>query len=258
MKITNYKKLKNNQYEITFDDNIKEKIYDDVILNKELLLKKELSKKDLDAILDDNKKMAAYFTGLKSISVRMKSKKELEKILCGKLFSKIEIDYAIDRLSREGYINNFKYIEAFVNDSINLSLDGPKKILNKLTELGMPFKDSVDYIDGIDSSIWENRIDKIIHKKLATKKDSNIIFVKKVTQYLINLGYESSMIFNIFSNIELESDYELFLKDAEKIWNKIKDEDLFIKKQKFIGKLYSKGYKQEYIYKFIDNKKPLD
>ena len=42
MQISKYKKLKNNIYEVTLENDEKIKLYEDVILKEELLLKKEI------------------------------------------------------------------------------------------------------------------------------------------------------------------------------------------------------------------------
>ena len=64
MKIVNYKKKKNNLYEITFADNSKLDIYDDVILKYGLLLKKEITKDELFKLVQDNKKLESYYVAL--------------------------------------------------------------------------------------------------------------------------------------------------------------------------------------------------
>ena len=68
MKINSYKKKKSNLYEITLSNKNKINLYDDVILKYGLLLKKELSEKELVKILQDNALYESYYKAVKFIN----------------------------------------------------------------------------------------------------------------------------------------------------------------------------------------------
>ena len=109
MKILKYKKYKGNEYKILTDE--KEYIlYDDIIIKHELLLKKEIKNQEWESILKENNLLKAYYDGLKAVSTKLRTEKELQTLLRKKEYSNKEIDYAICRLTKEGYLNNLIYI----------------------------------------------------------------------------------------------------------------------------------------------------
>ena len=108
MKIINYKKKKTNIYEITLSNSEKISLYDDVILKYDLLLKKELNDKLKMKIYEENSYLESYYKALKYLNIKLRTEKDIRKKL-SEYNNKI-IDYTIDRLYKEGYINNNSYI----------------------------------------------------------------------------------------------------------------------------------------------------
>ena len=70
-------KLKNNKYEVLIDET-KVVLYDDIIVKYSLLLNKEISKNELDKIVEENNKLDSYYKALKYISVKLRTKKEIK------------------------------------------------------------------------------------------------------------------------------------------------------------------------------------
>ena len=73
MKIIKYKKLVNNRYKVTLDNNIDITLYEDVILKYNLLICGNIDEKDLDKIKQDNLFYEIYYSALNSLKVRSKS-----------------------------------------------------------------------------------------------------------------------------------------------------------------------------------------
>ena len=108
MKILKYKKGKRNEYKIITDKG-EYTIFDDVIIKYELLLKKELKEQEWNKILKENQLLQAYYEGLKAINTRLRTTKEIRNILKKKNFQNSEIEYALQRLEKEGYLHRSIY-----------------------------------------------------------------------------------------------------------------------------------------------------
>ena len=80
MKILKYKKDKQNVYKVETNKG-EYKLYDDIIIKNELLLKKEISNKKWQEIIKENNKLKAYYDAIKSISIKMRTEREIENIL---------------------------------------------------------------------------------------------------------------------------------------------------------------------------------
>ena len=163
-----------------------------------------------------------------------------------------EIDYAIKKLDKEGYLNHKVYIEAFIHDMLNLYLIGEDKILKDLVNLGFEEKEIRLYLDKIDKDIYKDKIDKYINKKLKANKKSEIEFKRKVLGELINKGFSKNDIMIFLENTNVVEDEEVTRRLIIKLYNKyIKKYDYNTVKLKIRNYLYQKGYKDIDIDKYI-------
>lgn len=228
MKIDRLVKTGKNKYKVYFD-NSEVTLFEDVILNNDLLLKKDIDLELLDKVIEDNKYYEAYYLSLGYIDIKMRNKNEITKYLKKKDFSNKIIDFTITKLTNLGLLNDNKYIEAFINDKINLSNDGPYKIKRLL--LDIDYKEEVidEYLNKIDSSIWKDKISHIISKKTKSlKNNSYYMFINKMKSYLFDLGYETELIELELSkvnydNSSIEKEYKKasikYKTDKNKIYN---------------------------------------
>lgn len=252
MKILKYKKGKRNEYKIITD---KEEytIFDDVIIKYELLLKKELKEQEWNKILKENQLLKAYYESLKAINIRLRTAKELRNILKKKNYQNNEIEYALQRLEKEGYLNHKIYIEAYIHDAINLKIEGENKILEDLEKLGFTYEEIKKELDKIDKNLYHEKIEKYINKKLKGNKKSANEFKRKTLGELINKGFKKEDIERYLDKIEIEDNEEEIKKMIIKLYNKyIKKYDLYTTKLKIKNYLYTKGYQNIEIDNYID------
>ena len=133
MKINKYRKLKSNKYEVTLEDNEKIILYEDVILKEELLLKKEID--NLDRLTEINKEYEIYEVALKYLNHHVISIKGMKDYLQKKNYDLQNIDTTIDKLLCKGYLNDSYYAKCYITDKVNLSNDGPYKIIKHLEDV---------------------------------------------------------------------------------------------------------------------------
>jgi len=253
VEIMSFRKKSNSTYEIEVNTGDKYKLYDDVILKHELLLERKIDKKKLDQILKENSTLDAYYKALRYISRKMRTKVEIEKYLRGKDFGREEISYAVKKLEEEGYLDSKRYVKAFVNDSLNLSLDGPKKILSDLLKLGIDESLIYEELDKIDDEVWEDRIKKVIEKRAKVNKNGLSMFKNKVTSNLMVLGYPLELVKPIVENCKIDTSF-VFSIEADKIYRmlngKFTGTELALR---FRNKMYSKGFDVDDINSYLDS-----
>ena len=244
MRINKFKKLGRNKYKVMFD-NEELVLYEDIILKHNLLTKKDINIDELEEIVNDNRDYDAYNLALNYIEIRLRSRKEIYEYLKKKEFNENLINDVISKLDDLGLLNNKQYIEAFINDKINLSNDGPYKIRSALIDLEFDESDIDKYLYTIDDDVWKSKLEKIINKKKSLMKSkSYYMFITKMKNDLYNLGYEKDMIENALSNIEYESD--ALEKDYNKAFRKYSND-----KTKLINSLLRKGYSYDEINSLI-------
>ncbi len=245
MKIINYKKKNANSYNVTLSSGESVLLYEDTILKYNLLLKKEITDKELKEIIKDNEKYFIYYDSIKYITKKLRTESELRKRY--KDYELTSVDYSINRLIKEGYLNDSLYIKSYINDKVNLTNYGPNKIKNDLIKLGLKETDILEYLNNIEYSIWIDKINKIINKEIKINKKYSGIFLKnRILIYLRRLGYLDKDIISEISNYNFITDKSIYLKEKEKITNKYK--------RKYTGKelemkvnnyLYNHGFREE-------------
>ena len=218
MKIIKYKKLDNGKYELLLENNLKIKIYEDVIINEELLLKGRID--DLEKIIEINEKYSIYDVSLKYLSHHITSIKGMKKYLHNKKFDDIDIDKTINKLIKNNYLNDEYYAKSYILNQIKLSNDGPLKIIKHLEDNEIDENVYINYLD-ISNDIWEEKIKKYIDKHAKVNKKSSFVFKNTMMINLLNLGYEREMIDDILCKVILDNEEDLRNKEEEKIRKKL-------------------------------------
>lgn len=199
MKIEKYESINNGQYKIYLSDGTILKINSDVIINNNLLYKKEIDNTLLNKILKENDNANIYNKCVKYISVRLRSKKEIIDYL-----KKLNIDNTadiIDKLTKNNLINDEVFTKAFIKDKINFTSYGPYRIRQELNKYNIDNEIIDKYINDIDEEILIGKVDKQINKMIkSNRKYSGNILKSKIYNNLYNNGFDKDMIINILNN----------------------------------------------------------
>jgi len=199
MKIEKYESINNGQYKIYLSDGTILKINSDVIINNNLLYKKEIDNTLLNKILKENDNANIYNKCVKYISVRLRSKKEIIDYL-----KKLNIDNTadiIDKLTKNNLINDEVFTKAFIKDKINFTSYGPYRIRQELNKYNIDNEIIDKYINDIDEEILIDKVDKQINKMIkSNRKYSGNILKTKIYNNLYNNGFDKDMIINVLNN----------------------------------------------------------
>ncbi|MBE6157855.1 MAG: hypothetical protein E7160_03585 [Firmicutes bacterium] len=222
MKILKYKKQTSGRYKIFFDNDTDLLLYEDVILKYELLLKKELSDKKLEDVLNYNMECDVYYVALKSLNSRFKSVKELKDSLIKKEYPQEYVDKAILKLLNQGYLDDRSFSKSYINSQIITTSKGPNKISKELKSKGV--SDDIINEEILAFSIEEqkSKIDKVINRLIKSNKTrGGVVLKNKIVTDLINLGYSSSIINDIISNYSFDTDSSIREKEYNKLYNRL-------------------------------------
>ena len=216
MKIMKYKKDKLNTYIVTID--MKDYVlYDDIIVKYELLLKKNIKEEQLESILKENKELESYYVALMYLARNEKCQSEIEAYLKKKGYSNDNILNTIKRLQKEGYLNELSYVKHFLHDETLLTMNGPEKIRKRLLELNINDEVVKDALNEIPKEVWEDKIIKIINKKISTnKKFSASLLKQKISNYLYQNGYPKEMFYSLLESEEIKANYNVLQREIEK------------------------------------------
>ncbi len=258
MKIKSYKKLANNQYKIIFEnEDIEVVFYDEIILKYNLLLKKELSKKEITKLKAENEPYACYYKAIQYLSKKNRSKKEMEMYLEKQKYNPQDIENTLMILEKKNILNEKSYIESYINTQLLMTFKGAKWIERKLLDLGLEKEAIAKELLKIKKEIWQERLEHLVQKKVkANKKDGIHKIKEKVLYYCMNEGYEKEEILLILERINYPKNNEYLEKEAIKLLKKlsIKYNGSSLKYQ-IKGRLLNKGFLLEDIEKVLEELK---
>lgn len=243
MKILKYKKKRNGQYEIQLDSGKNLCLYEEVILNFSLLLKKNIDEEELDEILLSNQEYDVYYVALKSLKNRFKSVKELRISLLKKEYPVESVESAIHKLLSQGYLDDRSFAKAYINTQMITTSKGPKKIEKELLEKGVSRDIIVDELAIFTKDEQIIKIEKIANRLVRSNRSrGGIVLRKKIIQDLHNMGYSGSIVEDVLSSIDFGDTKDIVKKETEKLYQRLsrkysgKELEFKIKE-----KLYQKG-----------------
>ncbi len=246
MQINKFIKKKNDMYNIILEDGTVLIAHQNLILKYDLLIKKSITDEVRNIIEEENLIYIAYNIALKYISNKMRTKKEIKEYLLKKEVDETIANNVIKMLEKDNYIKDETYAVAFINDKMNLSNDGPNKIVKELVDRGIDQNIVFSKIEIFDKEIQKEKIRKIANKLVKSNKTKSTYILKnKIIEYLNNLGYEKSLIIDIIGNINFTEDKDIAKKEYEKIYKKLSRK--YSGKEleaKIRQKMYSLGFKE--------------
>lgn len=253
MKIKKIKKLSAVKYKIEFEDRESITTYDNVILENNILLKKEIDSDLYLKLQCENGYYEIYNRAVKYIVTKLRSEKEIREYLKKYSDDNDLINKITNQLKKEKLLNEERYVKAFIEDKVNLTNYGPLKIEKELIDLDINEELIKGYLLKYDDDIFTSKIDKIIDKRVRiNKKDSNYLLRQKIEKELYDLGYPKELFKEKIEHINI-NESSIIEKEIQKIYkklsNKYSDNEL---KYQIKNKLYQKGFNIDDISANID------
>lgn len=243
MKIIKYKKTTKGKYKIYLDDGRELLLYEDAILKFELLLKKEILEKDLMEVELFNQECDVYHVALTSINNRFKSVYDTREFLIKKEYPLEMIDRAIEKLEKQGYLNDRSFVKSYINNQIVSTNKGPYKIKRELSEHRVDSNIVDEELVIFDADSQLEKVRKVATRFYNSNRNrGGAVLKKKIVNDLVNLGYDNSIISKVIEEFDFSNNKDIAAREYEKLYKKLsrkyegKELEYKIKE-----KLYQKG-----------------
>lgn len=260
-RITTQKKRKN-RFNIFLEDGQDEKygfsVDESVLIEYKLHKNLELDDSMIETLIQKDDVHKSYTLTINFLSYRMRTKKEIHDYLVKKEVDEEHSKQIIDRLIKEGLLDDAMFADSFVRTRIQGSIKGPRLVKKELIEKGVAAQIATEAIEQYTFAIQLEKTNKWIDKKMNNQgKDSFKKQLQQLQVTLIQKGFDQDVIKEAVSELEDEKD-----EDAE--WTAIvKHGDKLLRKhkQKLTGYelrnkvkqgLYSKGFGIDLINEFLD------
>lgn len=195
MKIEKYEKIGTLKYRLYLDNGEIIDTYDDVILENELLLRKELDAHLYNKILIDTNLQEYYNACVKYIQTRLRSTKEIDDYLKRKQVTEEDRIFIIEKLTKKGLLNDKYFTKCFINDKLKFTNMGEYRIINELKKLNIstPIIEENKYL--FNKEIIQEKINKKIEKTIKSNhKLDNYKLRNKLYNSLLRDGYNPSQV----------------------------------------------------------------
>src|SRR5574344_655223 len=223
MKIKKFKKVGQGKYKVYLEDGKVLTLFEDVIVNNNLIIKKEIDDEMFKKLEKENNFASVKEMCINYISLRIRSTKEIKDYLKRKNVDVSVADEVIFELDKMGLINDFSFAKAYVNDQILLTPKGPYKISKELENLGITNDVINEALDEIDNDALKEKLEKLVIKQLKIKKGSPTIMKLKLLNYFYNLGYSKEMTLSVIDTLKIGIDLDHLKKEYDKLKNKYKN-----------------------------------
>lgn len=218
MKIDKYKRMNNGIYRVYLENGLIIDLYEDVILKENLLINSAIDENDIKRIKLINDSYDCYYKAIEFLKVSLKTEKEVREKLKKLGFRVEDIDITVERLKKQGYIDDLKYANAFLNTKLLTTSYGPFKIRMELEKKGVVSNIIDDVLKKYDENEQKNKITKIVEKQVkANRNKGNNYLKKKIKIDLCNQGFFPSVVNQVLDNTNFGDDSIIREKEYQKI-----------------------------------------
>lgn len=184
---------------IFVDGNYFGSVFVDMCLKYGLKKGTVLSQEKLNEIMLESDKEIALNKTAKYISSKMKTVKEVKDYLYSKDYSKVVVDYVINKLLEYKYLDDQMYVNAYINTYKNKY--GTLKLKNNLSMKGIDTKYLDEYFKDYETDI-ESVVDSA--NKYMKNKEYTYDNMAKLYRHLASKGYSYDEINTVVSKLKGE------------------------------------------------------
>ncbi len=203
-KITKIEYQKNNQNRVNIylDCSYEFGIDLNIMIKYSLAKNMELEDEFIEEILKAEEEINVYNYALSVLSKYSKSEKQLKKKMLEKGYDNRFIDNAIIKLKHQKYLDDERYSEMLINNKINVSKYGKRRIKEILYEKGIDREIIDEKLSAISDEDELERAYALGAKRLRTlsAEDTRKSGIK-LSNFLINKGFEFSTVKKVVTRL---------------------------------------------------------
>lgn len=257
--VTEIKKLRSHQYLVSFIMEGKAEtmvIAENTLIRCNLLSPRQITKAEYKMLTKSKDVDLLYDKILKFVDFQMRSISEVKKKLGKSTPDEKVINQIIDKLKKQGFLDDVRYANEFVTQKLEYDLLGPRSIKQKLINKGIHYdlidSELIKYTD----EIQYNKIYELIQKEIKYKiRKPYFKAVESMKRKFVNKGFSLSIIDSSLQSYrdvieEACDEDELLQKDFEKLRKGVNLKD-YAESDKLVKKLIQKGYTYKKIKKLM-------
>jgi regulatory protein len=200
LKITSIIKQKNNdeRYNVFIDNKFSFSASVEDLVKNSLQTDAELDNCNLEQIIESCEYTKAFKYSLKLIEMKDYTIHEIKNKLCFKSYSEQTIEKVVGKLEELGFLNDNKFSERYLHDSLLIKKYGINKIVYNLKQKGISQTD-VNLIEASYDVQYNNAY--ILADKKYKQLEGKINVKEKIFRFLVTKGYDFDIAKKVCENI---------------------------------------------------------
>lgn len=208
MRISSIQKLRNN-VEIYFEDSSKIRIDYRIAFDNGLRRNDDLDEEKINNLLSQSEKLKIKDSAFRFLARRHHSFHEIFKKLLNKGYKKEDISEVLEKLKRDGFVDDLLFANAFVEEKLTKKKLGLIKVKAELMKKGVDRKIIDAAFSHADNSMMESNAVSLIEKKIKflKEKESDAKKIKqKLFSFLYSRGFDSEIITSALNKMNIGED----------------------------------------------------
>lgn len=251
----NIKKMRGSKYKITMMNGEVITLQDQIIIDYNLLFRKEIDDQLRTTLVHENAYYEAYHKVVAYIVRKLRSRKEIVDYMKKYELTDKQKENMLQKLASLNLINDRIYAKSYVADKLTFTKEGPLKLRHDLEAQDISDMDIEFALEQVDDMERKEKIKRMIMKKIQTnRRYSNQVLRQKLKADLSRLGYDQAFIVDCLESVSFGTDH-LIEKEYEKQYRRLAKKYSGGELQyKIKEKLYAKGYSMDTIRMYLEQK----
>ncbi|AEI44260.1 regulatory protein RecX [Paenibacillus mucilaginosus] len=205
-KVEQQKRTKN-RYNIYINEAFALSVHEDVLIRHHLLKGAEVDTETLVRILSEEEKNRAYLDAVRLLSSRLRSVHEIRSRLKLKGYGPELITGTVDRLRREGYLNDAEFAQMLTKQRIVSQKKGRHFIKQELQQKGIAKEEIQEAIAQVDEETEYEMARQLAEKRYAGEMRKDPLKARrKIAGFLQRRGYPGSVVSRVLSGLPRHTD----------------------------------------------------
>ncbi len=163
----------------------------------------EISDSEIQNLVEQDEIFLIKASSLRIIARREHSRKELETKLIQKGFSKKNINYVLDILERDNFLNDERFAELYVRQSFEFKRKSPRVVRYELSRKGIKEPVIEKYLNGIaEDEIFENALALAMKKLRANARKDREKQLLAVRNHLLYKAYSHEIVNRVLTELK--------------------------------------------------------
>ncbi|KAA9006460.1 regulatory protein RecX [Paenibacillus spiritus] len=202
LEITRVERMKKSRsrYIIYFGE-IAVPIHEDIMIKYRMMSGRSFGKTELLEIIQADERQRAYAEGLRYLESKPRTAVEISRRLRQKEFSESVVEVAVERLTRERFVDDRQYASRWAEQRITGHRKGKLWVRQELREKGIEKSLIAEALEGISEEEEFDGALQLGRRKWSSSKGEAIDRRRKTGAYLMRRGYSGDIVRRVLNEL---------------------------------------------------------